>query len=446
MIPKKYKSLSKNKKRLQAEYRALERKEHYLRTLHQFTSSLLAQNTIEAILWDIAKTAIGRMGFVDCVVYLLDEEAQHLVQKAAHGPKNPEDLTIKNPIIIPLGKGIVGTVAQTGIPEIIGDTSIDSRYIIDDQMRLSEIAVPLCVEGKIVGVIDSEHPQKDFYTEEHLELLTTISAMAATKILQLKAQEKLKAQQIALEKEVSLRTEELEEVVRELKRSNFDLEQFAYAISHDLQEPIRMIISYLQLLERTEKRISPEGKEFMDFAVDGAKRMRQILKDLLKYARINKTQVLKPVELGEVWEAVVANLALTIRQKKGKIIVEQRLPTVHGIEVLLLQLLQNLLANALKFSRPNVPVVVTIRFEKIDAFYRFEFSDNGIGIDEAYYEKVFGLFRKLHARDEYEGSGIGLALCKRILAKHGGEIWVIQSSEQGTTFCFTLPIAKASEE
>lgn len=153
-----------------------------------FATSLLHQSTVDEILWDVAKNCIARLGFVDCVVYWLDADRGVLVQKAAHGPKNPVDFEIFQPLEIPLGRGIVGSVAFTGRAELVGDTSKDPRYITDDEARLSEIAVPILAEGRVMGVIDAEHPKKNFFTPRHLNILSTVAAVCAQKIRQVETE------------------------------------------------------------------------------------------------------------------------------------------------------------------------------------------------------------------------------------------------------------------
>ncbi|WP_422858283.1 histidine kinase [Flagellimonas sp. S174] len=152
-----------------------------------FSKSLMGKENEEDILWDLAKNCISKLGFVDCVIYLVDEKNNLLVQKSAYGPKNPKDQKLHNPVKIPLGKGITGTVALTGVPEIILDTSIDSRYIVDDAIRLSEICVPISYEKVIYGVIDCEHPEKSFFNEQHLKMLSVIASICAIKIKSVRA-------------------------------------------------------------------------------------------------------------------------------------------------------------------------------------------------------------------------------------------------------------------
>jgi serine phosphatase RsbU (regulator of sigma subunit) len=190
--------------------------------VNQFSQSLFLQKTVDDVLWDLAKSCIARLGFVDAVIYLLDVDGKKLIQKAAYGPKNPIDLDILNPITIDLGKGIVGSVALAGRDELIHDTSKDDRYIVDDAMRLSEIAVPIVSNGKVIGVIDSEHPERNFFTEKHLRVLKTIASLVANRIERIREQEereRLQAELIAQlqenEKLQSKVTRELEDKVRE---------------------------------------------------------------------------------------------------------------------------------------------------------------------------------------------------------------------------------------
>ncbi|MBA4850748.1 GAF domain-containing DNA-binding protein [Emticicia sp. BO119] len=165
-----------------------------------FATSLFGKNTEEDIIWDIAKNCIGKLGLEDCVIYLFDNKQENLLQKAAYGPKNPVNFEIYKPIVIPKGKGIVGTVAKTGVAEVIENTSDDIRYIVDDECRLSEITVPIIYNSEILGVIDSEHAQRAFYRDWHLQILTAIANLCANKIYGVRIKEKLqeKEQKLAL--------------------------------------------------------------------------------------------------------------------------------------------------------------------------------------------------------------------------------------------------------
>ena len=232
---------------------------------------------------------------------------------------------------------------------------------------------------------------------------------------------------------------ELLQKTNDLLRSNRDLEQFAYVASHDLQEPLRMVTSYTQLLARRyEGQLSEEADNFSRFAVDGALRMQALINALLTYSRIEtRGWPLIETETGVALDHALENLSLAVRES-GAVIERGSLPRVVGDPVQIMQLFQNLVGNALKFRTPDRPPRITIRAEKEGEFYIFSFSDNGIGIDPQYFERIFTIFQRLHTKEEYPRTGIGLALCKRIVERHGGSIGVRSVPGEGSIFFFTL--------
>jgi len=235
-----------------------------------------------------------------------------------------------------------------------------------------------------------------------------------------------------------------EEAIRryavELRRSNAELEQFAYVASHDLQEPLRMVTSYLQLVEqRYVDRLDADGREFIGYAVDGASRMKELINDLLAYSRIQRSaDDFAPVSMQEVFARAVHNLQIMI-EDKGAEVTSDPLPEVMANRVQMVQLLQNLIGNALKFSADRPPRV-HVGVQQEGSMWRFSVQDNGIGIESAYLDRIFVIFQRLHSRERYEGTGIGLAICRRIVEKHGGEISVESTPGVGSTFYFTIPI------
>jgi len=229
----------------------------------------------------------------------------------------------------------------------------------------------------------------------------------------------------------------------ELKRSNAELEQFAYVASHDLQEPLRMVASYTQLLSRRyESKFDKDAREFMSYIVDGATRMKQLIEDLLAYSRVGtKGQEFKPVSLEVPLRRALFNLRAGI-EEAGAAVTYDPLPTVTGDEVQLGQLLQNLIGNSLKFRSNSVPRIhVGVKDSPLE--WTLEVRDNGIGIEPQYYERIFMVFQRLHNKGEYPGTGIGLAICKKVVERHGGRIWVesraTPDANQGSSFYFTLP-------
>jgi PAS domain S-box-containing protein len=226
-----------------------------------------------------------------------------------------------------------------------------------------------------------------------------------------------------------------------LERSNEELAQFAYVASHDLSEPLRMVSSYLQLLRRRYRgRLDEDADEFIDFAVDGANRMRALIEDLLAYSRAGRTARPAPVDSGLVMADVLSSLAAAIADARARVHVGN-LPTVAADRLALVQLFQNLVANALKFRRGPGAGVWIDAAEGPGAMWSFSVADDGIGIDPGHRERVFKMFQRLHDREAYEGTGIGLAICRKIVERHGGQISADEREGGGTVFRFTLPAA-----
>jgi PAS domain S-box-containing protein len=238
-----------------------------------------------------------------------------------------------------------------------------------------------------------------------------------------------------------LAEDRLRQQTEELERSNRELEQFAYVASHDLQEPLRIVSSYVQLLARRyEGRLDEDADEFIGYAVEGANRMKSLINDLLAYSRVGtRGREFAPVSMQEILERTLHNLQLAI-QDSAATITHDDLPVVLADNVQMTQLLQNLIANAIKFRGPNPPRVhIGVRRE--EQHWVFFVRDHGIGIDPQYAERIFVIFQRLHNRDEYPGTGIGLAICRKIVERHGGQIWVESQPGKGATFYFRLPSA-----
>ena len=232
---------------------------------------------------------------------------------------------------------------------------------------------------------------------------------------------------------------QLDAQAKELERSNTELEQFAYVASHDLQEPLRKVASFCQLLEQRYKgQLDDRADQYIDFAVDGAKRMQQLINDLLAFSRVGRaTGELEPVDLDEILGRALTNLGAAV-EESGATIVSDPLPTVDGEASLLTLVFQNLIGNAIKFRSEAAPEVrLTVTRE--DGRWLFSCSDNGIGIDPEYADRVFVIFQRLHAKDQYAGTGIGLSMCRKIVEYHGGKIWLDTGDGAGATFHFTLP-------
>jgi len=294
------------------------------------------------------------------------------------------------------------------------------------------LAVPLISRaGKNLGFIQLSDKYAGEFDAEDEAILVQFAQFAASALEVQKANEEL-------EHRVKQRTAALEAVNEELRRSNEDLERFAYVSSHDLQEPLRAVSGYCQLLEQQYgKQFAGDGLTYMQHIVEGAARMQQLIKDLLAYSRITRRGAdFAATDIRAVIEDVLRDLRLTI-EETGAVVHYEDLPTIHADEQQLRQLLQNLIGNSLKYHGP-APPEITITAEEEAQRWHFTVTDNGIGIDPKFRDRIFVIFQRLHTRDEYPGTGIGLAVCKRIVERHGGEIWVTENPAGGSCFQFTI--------
>lgn len=250
---------------------------------------------------------------------------------------------------------------------------------------------------------------------------------------------------VAARREAQRAARVVSDQAEELRRSNSELEQFAYVASHDLQEPLRKVASFCQMLERRYKgQLDERADQYIGFAVEGAKRMQLLINDLLAFSRVGRSNAgFAPVDLQAVLDTALSSLERA-RQDSGVELTWDPLPTVAGEASLLTQVFQNLIANAIKFRGPEPPRV-HVAVEQVDGEWRFSCSDNGIGIEPRYAERVFVIFQRLHGRDVYDGTGIGLALCRKIVEYHGGRIWLDTERVRGTTVQWTLPVMQPAE-
>jgi len=236
--------------------------------------------------------------------------------------------------------------------------------------------------------------------------------------------------------------ENLRAAYADLARSNADLEQFAYVAAHDLQEPLRMVVSYMELIDRRyRERLDEDGRTFMQYAVDGAVRMQNLIRDLHAYSRVGgmRDRFFKPTNIADSVAQAAENLKIIIDENQAEIICEDSLPVVMADPSQMIQLFQNLISNAIKF-RAIEPPRVRIGVRMIEGFWQFSVQDNGIGIDSKYHDRIFNIFKRLQRREDYRGTGIGLAIVKKIVERQGGRIWVESQPGAGAVFYFTIPI------
>jgi PAS domain S-box-containing protein len=295
---------------------------------------------------------------------------------------------------------------------------------------------PLKNKSKEKIVFETVHQRKDGSTypvEVHLQLIQDWENDVFLAVI-LDITERRKT-----EMELRKLNESLNKRAEELAISNAELEQFAYVASHDMQEPLRMVTSFMTQLEKNYKeQLDDKAKLYIHYAVDGATRMRKIILDLLEYSRIGRKDDI--IETFNVEELLVEAIKLNkIKIDETNALIHwQNLPNIKGSKAALLQVFQNLIGNALKYQMPEEQPQININVEEKEKYWQFEVKDNGIGIEEKYFDKIFIIFQRLHNREEYSGTGIGLAICKKIVENHGGKIWVTSKKEKGSSFYFTL--------
>ena len=283
----------------------------------------------------------------------------------------------------------------------------------------SFLGVPLKEDRKTIGMIALAN-KKPGYNETDKKNIETLGVAFVEVLMRKKAEIHIK------------------ENIKNLEQSNKELKQFAYITSHDLREPLRMITSFLQLLERRYKdQLDQDANEFIGFAVDGAKRLDVMTNDLLQYSKItSEKREMKPVNFEHVLEQALTNLTVQIEENNA-IITNDPLPTINGDEQLKVQLFQNLISNSIKYRSQETPKI-HISAKKEKNLYIFSFKDNGIGMSSKYLEKIFTIFQRLHTKEEYEGTGIGLAIAQKIVHQQGGQIWAESEPGKGSTFYFTI--------
>ncbi len=323
------------------------------------------------------------------------------------------------------GESLPGRVWAEGQPVWIPDVVKDQGFLRAPVAGKADLhgafGFPIRLGQETFGVIEFYSRRIEPRDAPLLDMLSTVGTQMGLFVERTRAEQQLR------------------QATAELQRSNTDLQQFAYVASHDLFEPLRMVTSYLQLLaERSRDRLDPMSLEFLGFALDGAKRMDALINDLLAYSRVGiRGRPLEPTNTEQVFQAALSNLKVALDESGAKV-EHQPLPMVRGDRVQLTQVLQNLIGNAIKFHGPEAPRI-EVGAERRDGEWLFTVRDNGIGIEPKHFERIFVIFQRLHTRQEYAGTGMGLAICKKIIERHGGRIWVESARGKGATFLFTLP-------
>jgi PAS domain S-box-containing protein len=392
-----------------------------LSVLHEVSNELSKAPTFDDLCRQAVELGRSRLGFGRLGIWFLDEDPQFMV--GSFGTDESGQLRDERGTRLPIALEHANAMILTGQTPIVFEPNILLRDGKGAVVGQGWRATTTVWDGdRVIGCINADNLLGGQPIAKYqLELLRLCGATLGHLCTRKRAEEALAQKAVAL------------------TRSNADLEQFAYIASHDLQEPLRMVSSYLQLLERRyQDQLDADAREFIAYAVDGATRMQALINALLSYSRVGtRGKPFEPTDCAIILDRVLVNLKVAIEESDA-VVTHDPLPTVMADGVQLTQVFQNLIANAIKFHGERRPEV-HIGAQHTDAEWLLSVRDNGIGIDPQHYERIFVIFQRLHSREEYPGAGIGLAICKKIVERHGGRIWVESQPGAGSTFYFTIP-------
>jgi len=412
-----------------------ERAERYFAAQFAVARALAEAPTFQAAAAALLPALGQTMDWTVGGVWMVDEEAGVIrLETFWHDDDRPAPSFEKasRETVLPPGRGLPGRVWESGQPLWVPDVLVDehfarTRAAAEDGLHAA-ICLPLTADYGTIGVLEFFSPEVHEPDEGLLDTLATIG----DQIGQFAQRKRTQAMLAATNRELEKRAEELQ-------RSNAELEQFAYVASHDLTEPLRMVSSFVRLLEtRYADQLDQDAREFISFAVDGVVRMQELIDDLLAYSRVGRQPLqCSSVDTGRLVEGVLRELEPAIAQRAAEVTVGE-LPTILADAGQLHQVFLNLIGNAVKFVDDRSPQV-SVQAERADGAWRFEVADNGIGIEPHHAERIFTMFQRLHGRDAYPGTGIGLAICQRVVERHGGEIGVRPAPGGGSVLSFTIP-------
>ena len=408
------------------------------RALHSLVGAvreITASTELDRLLERILHGAKELTGARYAALGIIDETEEKLVRFISEGIDEATKMAIGP---LPTGRGILGLLTNqedalrlkdlTGHPASVG-------FPAHHPPMQSFLGVSIRAHDRVFGRIYlTEKHGADEFSELDGEIISALAANAGKAI-----------DQALLVEQIQTAENQLRELNSELIRSNAELQQFAYVASHDLQEPLRMVASYTQLLaKRYTGKLDSDADEFIAYAVDGATRMQRLINDLLAYSRVtSQGKTFEEVDCDLLLDGVLSTLHLTIEENHA-VITHDVLPKVTADGGQLGQLLQNLVSNAIKFHGADPPRV-HVSAERRNHEWLFSVRDNGIGLDPQFADRIFVIFQRLHNREEYPGTGIGLALCKKIVERHGGKIWVESQVGRGATFYFTIPVDQRTD-
>ncbi|WP_224268046.1 PAS domain S-box protein [Haloprofundus salinisoli] len=407
--------------------RRLEARARQQEAIAEFGQFALEVDDLDELMHEAARRVADVLDNVYCKVLDLDPDERELLLRQGVGW---QEGIVGHATVAADDNSQAGYTLLSDEPVIVEDLDIETRFsgpeLLTSHDVTSGISTIIGSVDEPWGILGTHDTRQREFTEEDVNFVQSVANILADAIERHRYQA------------------DLERLIDDLEESNERLEQFAYAASHDLQEPLRMVSSYLQLIDRRYRdELDEDAEEFIGFAIDGAERMRAMINSLLEYSRVEtRGDPFKPVELDPVLDDVIEDHQMKIEESDAEITTDP-LPRVKGDASQLRQVFQNLLDNAIEYSGDEPPRV-HITAERDGDMHVISVRDEGIGIDSDAINRIFNVFQRLHTRDEHPGTGIGLALCERIVERHGGEIWVDSEPDVGSTFSFTLPVASSS--
>lgn len=402
----------------------IDKKTKMLNALNSLSVSILGKRDLNEIAWEIAKNTANHLGLEDCLVFSIDYSSKTIKEIAAYTNNPKVDISQKPKMKIPIGKGIIGKVVETGEYYLVNDTSKNDLYQVDDYFRFSELTVPIIADNKVIGIIDSEHSKKNYFNNDHVEVFHNIASLASAQFNS--AISLINEKKTQKEKDVLL---------IKLEKNNEELKNFAHVVSHDLKSPLRSmsaLISWIQ--EDNEDIFDEETTVNFNSLLKKIDKMDHLINGILKYSSIDKIdKTNQKVDLHKTVTDIVETIFVP---EHIKIQIKNTLPVIYGDKFRLQQLFQNLISNAIKYNDKKKGII-TINYEELNDKCLFSIKDNGIGIDKKYHSKIFEVFETLEEPND-ESTGIGLSIVKKIIELYNGKIWLESELGKGSSFFFEL--------